>query len=95
MVLTPDGRVARYFYGVEYSPRDLRLGLVEASDRKIGSPVDQILLFCYHYDPSTGKYSVAIMSFLRLAGVATVVAIGAFLIVMIRRERRGEIGTQI
>jgi len=93
MVITPAGKVARYFYGVEYSPRDLRLGLVEASNSKIGSPVDQILLFCYHYDPTTGKYSVAIMSFLRLAGVATVLAIGTFLIVMIRRERSGGVNT--
>jgi len=89
MVLTPEGRVSRYYYGVEYSPRDLRLGLVEASDSKIGSPVDQILLFCYHYDATTGRYSIAIMNFLRLAGVATILAIGAFLLVMIRRDRRG------
>jgi protein SCO1/2 len=93
MVLTPEGRVARYFYGVEYSPRDLRLGLVEASDNKIGSPVDQILLFCYHYDPTKGKYSVAIMSFLRLAGVGTVLAIAGFLFLMIRRDRRRELHT--
>jgi protein SCO1/2 len=88
MILTPEGRVARYYYGVEYSPRDLRLGLVEASNEVIGSPVDQILLFCYHYDPTTGKYSVAIMSFLRLAGIVTVLAIGSFLFIMIRRDRR-------
>jgi protein SCO1/2 len=88
MVLTPEGRVSRYYYGVEYSPRDLRLGLVEASNSKIGSPVDQVLLFCYHYDATTGRYSIAIMNFLRLAGVATILAIGAFLLVMIRRDRR-------
>lgn len=89
IVLTPEGRVAKYYYGVEYSPRDLRLGLVEASDSKIGSSVDQILLFCYHYDPSTGKYSVAIMSILRLAGVVTVLAVAVFLFTMSRRDRRG------
>ena len=88
IVLTPEGKVAKYYYGVEYSPRDLRLGLVEASDSKIGSPVDQVLLFCYHYDPSTGKYSVAIMSFLRLAGVVTVLSIVVFLFAMSRRDRR-------
>lgn len=92
MILTPEGRVARYLYGVEYSPRDLRLGLVEASANKIGTPVDQILLFCYHYDPTTGKYSVAIMRFLRLAGIATVLVIGTFLFLMLRRDRRGELG---
>jgi protein SCO1/2 len=89
MILTPEGRVARYFYGVEYSPRDVRLGLVEASNNQIGSPVDQILLFCYHYDPTRGKYSMAILNFLRLAGVATVLAIAGFLFIMIRRDRRG------
>ena len=58
MLLTPEGKVARYFYGIEFSPRDLRLGLIEASAKKIGSPIDQLLLFCYHYDPATGKYSL-------------------------------------
>ena len=88
MVLTPQGKLARYFYGVEYSPRDLRLGLVEASAGKIGSPVDKVLLYCYHYDPVTGKYGLIIMRVLRLAGLATVVALGAFMVVMFRRDRR-------
>ena len=65
MILTPGGRVSRYFYGVEYAPRDVRLGLVEASHSKIGNPVDQILLFCYHYDPATGKYGAAAVNLLR------------------------------
>ena len=65
MILTPDGRLSRYFYGVEYAPRDLRLGLVEASQNKIGTPVDQILLFCYHYDPATGKYGAVAMNMVR------------------------------
>ena len=72
MVLTPQGRLSKYFYGVEYSARDLRLGLVEASAGKIGSAVDEVLLYCFHYDPSTGKYGVVIMNVLRLAGVVTV-----------------------
>ncbi|GBC83575.1 hypothetical protein HRbin10_02725 [bacterium HR10] len=88
MVLTPQGRVARYFYGIEYAPRDLRLGLVEAAQGKIGSPVDQLLLYCYHYDPKTGRYSMLIMNVLRLAGAATVLALGSFMLVMFRRERR-------
>ncbi len=88
MVLTPQGRVARYFYGIEYAPRDLRLGLVEAAQGKIGSPVDQLLLYCYHYDPKTGRYSMLIMNVLRLAGAATVLAVGGFMLVMFRRERR-------
>ena len=70
MVLTPEGRLSRYFYGVEYAPRDVRLGLVEASQNKIGTPVDQILLFCYHYDPATGKYGAVVMNLVRFAGAA-------------------------
>ncbi len=68
MILTPEGKLARYFYGIRYSPRDLRLGLVEASAEKIGSPVDQLLLFCFHYDPTTGQYTPAIMNFVRDGG---------------------------
>ena len=87
MVLTPQGRLARYFYGVEFSPRDLRLGLVEASAHKVGSPIDQVLLFCYQYDPATGKYGVVIMNVIRLAGLVTVLALGAFMVVMFGRDR--------
>jgi len=91
IVLTPQGKIARYFYGIEYAPRDLRLGLVEASANTIGSPVDQILLFCYHYDPQTGKYGLIIMNALRLAGVATVLSVGTFMLVMFRRDRRQKV----
>jgi protein SCO1/2 len=87
-VATPQGRLSKYFYGVEYSARDLRLGLVEASAGKIGTAVDEILLFCFHYDPETGKYGVVIMNVLRLAGVATVVLLGGFIALMLRRDRR-------
>jgi protein SCO1 len=88
MVLTPDGKFARYFYGIEYSARDLKLGLVEAADRKIGSPADQVLLFCFHYDPVTGKYGLVIMNFVRILGSATVIVLASFMILMFRRERR-------
>ena len=88
MVLTPEGRVSKYFFGIEYPPRDIRLGLVEASDGKIGTPVDQLLLYCYHYDPTTGKYSMVVMNVLRLAGVATVLLIGGFIGLMWIRDRR-------
>lgn len=88
MVLTPQGKLARYFYGVDYPSRDLRLSLVEASENKIGSPVDQLLLYCYHYDPRTGKYGLVIMNVLRLAGIATVLVLVAFVIVMLRRDRK-------
>jgi protein SCO1 len=86
MVLTPGGRLSRYFYGIEYAPRDLRLGLVEASENKIGSATDQILLYCYHYDPSTGKYSAIVMNIVRLAGALTLLIFGSLLIWLWRRD---------
>jgi protein SCO1 len=86
MVLTPDGRLAQYFYGVEYSPKDLRFGLVQASQKKIGNVVDQILLYCYHYDPRTGKYGAVISRALQLGGALTVLVLGGFLIIMFRLE---------
>jgi protein SCO1/2 len=88
MILTPHGKIARYFYDVSYSPRDLRLGLVEASENKVGSPVDRVLLFCFHYDPQEGKYGAAVMNFLRLGGVLTILAIGGLMVVLWRQERR-------
>jgi protein SCO1/2 len=87
MVLTPEGKMARYFYGIEYKPRDFRLGLVEASDNKIGTPADQVLLFCYHYDPTTGKYGMAITQVTRALGTATVLLLGGFVFIMLRRDR--------
>jgi protein SCO1 len=87
MVLTPEGRLSRYFYGIEFAPKDLRLGLVEASENKIGSIVDQILLFCYHYDPVTGKYGLVILTTMRVTAVLFVLGLAAYVIVMLRRER--------
>jgi protein SCO1/2 len=87
IVLTPEGKISRYFYGIQYPARDLRLGLVEASAGKIGSPVDQILLFCYHYDPATGKYGLVILNIVRAACLGTLVGLAAFITVMFRRER--------
>jgi protein SCO1/2 len=88
MVLTPDGRLARYLFGIEYGPRDLRFAIVDASAGKVGSAADALLLYCYHYDPITGRYGLAIMRAVRVAGAATVLALGAFVVVMIRREKR-------
>jgi protein SCO1/2 len=85
MVATPEGRLARYFYGIEYSARDLRLGLVEASQGKIGTAVDQVLLYCLHYDPKVGKYGLLIMKVIRLAGALTVVGIIALILLLNRR----------
>lgn len=86
MVLTPEGRLSRYFYGVEYAPLDVRLGLVDASKNKIGSAVDQILLFCYHYDPATGKYGTVVMSMVRFAGGLFMLICGTFLFIFLRRD---------
>ena len=88
MVITPGGRLSKYFYGVEYAPRDLRLGLVEASRSKIGSPVDRILLFCYHYDPATCKYGAVVMNIVRLSGGFFALIAGGFLLFLFRREGR-------
>jgi protein SCO1/2 len=88
MIATPEGRLSRYFYGVEYAPRDVRLGLVEASQNKIGNPVDQILLFCFHYDPATGKYGAIVMNIIRLTSIAFVLVAGTFLAIVLRRDAR-------
>ena len=86
MLLTPEGKLSRYFYGITYPERDMRLGLDDASNGRIGSPVDQILLFCYHYDPHTGKYGLVISRALQLGGLLTVLIGGIFLIVLFRGE---------
>ena len=88
MVLTPGGVVSRYFYGIEFGVRDLRLGLVEASNNRIGGMVDQIRLLCYQYDPMTGKYGLVVLTSIRAGGVITVAALGLFITIMLRRERR-------
>jgi protein SCO1/2 len=87
IVVTPDGRPARYLFGIEYGPRDVRFALLEASAGRIGSVADSLLLYCYHYDPMTGRYGLYIMRTLRVAGVATVLLIATFIIVMVRREK--------
>jgi protein SCO1 len=88
MVATPEGKLSHYLYGVDYAPKDLRLALVEASHSRIGSPVDEVLLYCYHYDPRTGKYGAVITNIIRLAGVVTLLILGSFLIVMFRKESK-------
>ena len=88
MLTTPAGKLSRYFYGVDYPARDLRLGLIESSENKIGSPVEQLLLYCYHYDPSTGKYGFAVMRVMRVAGVITLLGIVAMLLFLKARNPR-------
>lgn len=87
MVLTPQGRISRYFYGVDFPPKDLRMGLVEASQEKIGNAVDQVLLYCYHYDPATGKYGAIITNILKLGAVVTIILLGGLLLFLFWLER--------
>jgi len=96
MILTPQGKISQYYYGIEFAPKDLRLGLIQASENRIGSVVDQVLLYCYHYNPDTGKYGAIISRVLQLAAGATVLILGAFLLFMFRldsgRNRRRHMG---
>ena len=87
MVMTPEGRLSRYFYGLAYAPRDVRLALVEAGEGKIGSTVDEIMLFCFHYDPVTGKYAVTILNVVRAAGALSALAIALMIFIFARREK--------
>ena len=88
MLVTPDGRLSHYFYGIEYTPKDLRLALVESSQGKLGNVVDQVALYCYHYDPATGKYGAVVTNMLRLGGALTLLILGGFLAVAWQRELR-------
>jgi len=89
LVVTPEGKISQYYYGIEYAPRDLRLGLVQASQNRIGTVVDQVLLYCFHYNPDTGKYGAIISRVLELAGLATMLGIGLLLTVLFRLDRAG------
>ncbi len=86
MIANPDGRLSRYFYGIDYSPRDIKFSLMESADNKVGSAGEKLLLYCFHYDPSTGRYSLAILNVVRLGGILTLVALVGFVVVSLRRE---------
>ena len=88
LVVTPDGRLSRYFYGIEYSPKELRLALVESSQGHVGSPIDELLLYCYHYDPETGRYGAAVMNLVRAGGVLTLAAMAMYFVLNRRRDER-------
>jgi protein SCO1 len=91
LVATPDGRLSRYFYGVEFSPKELRLALVESGEGRVGSAIDQLLLYCYHYDPAAGQYGVVVMNLVRLGGIVTVVMMAGFILLMRRRDPRAPV----
>ena len=93
IMLTPDRHISGYFYGVEFSPKDLRLGLVQASQDKIGNIGDQVLLYCYHYDPRTGKYGAVVSNILKLAALGTMLILGTFMFVMFRADRHSDHGS--
>ncbi|MEP6705800.1 MAG: SCO family protein, partial [Acidobacteriota bacterium] len=88
MVVTPEGKMSRYFYGIDYSPKDLKLGLLDSADNKVGSAADQLLLYCYHYDPSTGKYGLAILRVIRFAAVLMLLGMGTMGFIFWRRGKR-------
>jgi protein SCO1/2 len=88
VIATPDGTVSRYFFGIDYAPRDVRFALIESSAGRIGNAIDQLLLYCYHYDPSTGSYGFVAMGAVRVGGALTVLALVSFVVVSIRREQR-------
>ena len=86
-LITPDGRISKYFYGIDYAPKDLKLGLMESAEGKIGSAAEKLYLYCFHYDPATGKYGLAILKVMRLMAIATVLGLGAMIFIFLRRGR--------
>jgi protein SCO1/2 len=90
MILTPEGKLSKYLYGIDYAPKDVKLAILESSENKIGSPVDQLMLYCFHYDPATGKYGLAVMRVMRVAGLLTLFGLGAMIFVFWRRNKQKE-----
>ena len=87
IVLTPEGKISRYFYGIDYAPKDLKFGIMDSAQSKIGNPAEQLYLYCFHYDPATGKYGLVILKVLRLMGVATILGLGVLLFIFWRRNK--------
>ncbi len=87
MILTPEGRMSRYLYGIDYAPKDVKFALMESAENKIGNPAEQLLLYCFHYDPATGKYGLAVLRVMRMAGVVTLVGLGAMIFVFWKRNK--------
>ena len=87
MIVTPEGKLSRYFYGIDYSPKDVKFGIMESAESKVGNPAEKLLLYCFHYDPSTGKYGLSILRVLRLFGIFTVLGMGAMIFVFLKRSK--------
>lgn len=94
MIVTPGGKLAKYFYGIDYGPKDVKFGLMEAGDNKVGNVAEQLYLYCYHYDPATGKYGLSVLRVMRLGGIATLLGMGILLFVFLRRDRSRKEGPQ-
>lgn len=88
MIATPDGKLSRYLYGIDYAPKDVKFGIMESAGNRVGNPAEQLLLYCYHYDPATGKYGFAILNVMRLGGIATLLGLGAMGLVFWRRNKK-------
>ena len=88
MIVTPEGKLSRYYYGIDYEPRQLKFGIMDSGQSKVGNPAEQLLLYCFHYDPSTGKYGLSILRVIRIAGVATILGIAGMMLVFWRRNKR-------
>ena len=93
MVVTPEGKMSKYFYGIDYSPKDLKFGIMESGQNKVGNPAEQLLLYCYHYDPASGKYGLAILNVIRLGGILTLICMGVMGFVFWRRNKKKELRT--
>jgi protein SCO1 len=90
MIATPEGKLSRYFYGIDYSPKDIKFGVMESAENKVGNPAEKLLLYCYHYDPATGKYGLAILNVIRLGGIATLISLGAMGFIFWRKNKKKE-----
>lgn len=88
MIVTPDGKMSRYFYGIDYSPKDVKFGIMESAENKVGNPAEKLLLYCFHYDPASGKYGLAVLNVIRLGGIATLIGLGAMFFVLWRRNKK-------
>ena len=88
MIVTPQGKMSRYLYGIDYAPKDIKFGIMESAENKIGNPADQLLLYCFHYDPATGKYGFAILRAISVGAVATMLGLGAMIFVFWRKSKK-------